>query len=599
LVLAATLLVPAALAQAKIYCVNITGPPCDVEEGTSFQQALDDAKNNPGPDTVKLGSAPLSTPVGFSYVSPDPVAIQGKGGRDAGLGASAISDSSTNPSGHVVLTVRGSSASTISGLAVVAPGGTGSGNVGIDTNGTVGDVLVQTGSPASSFSAGVELENGGAVTGSDIFMSTATQSFGVLVVGTGTAVDDSRIEAVRGYSTGGAAAISGSVRRVQITSSIDGIGVDRGDFSAEDVLMLVRSDNAFAHEGATLNVSTASGSLALNHVTIVGANDSGLALNESASGGFRADLTFRNGVIVKHPTTFSRFANTNSTANLTTDYSDYATGMITLNSGAGSITETNHLTSAPGFDSDTDFRLRSDSPLIDAGDPSGLGASESATDLSGQPRITDGDGNCSARRDIGAYEFQPGPRAPHAAASAAPGLALTGQPVTFDSAGSCDADGDPLTYSWTFDDGGGAPGASVQRTFSTPGLHFGAVTVSDSSGRSATAAASVRIAFPPFNGVTIAQGKFRASKKGAVKLKLTCAGGTAGFCAGTLSFDGARAAFSIPPGSTRSVTVKLPRSKLKTLRRKKKQKLIATAAAHDANGTGRTSSAKLTLLASR
>jgi hypothetical protein len=237
--------------------------------------------------------------------------------------------------------------------------------------------------------------------------------------------------------------------------------------------------------------------------------------------------------------------------------------------------------------------------LIDAGDPAGLAAGESSTDASGHPRIADGDGNCSARRDIGAYEFTPGPRAPHAVASAAPGVVLTGQPVTFDAAGSCDPDGDPLTYSWTFDDGGGGPGASLQRTFSTRGLHFGTVTVSDSTGRSATAAASVVVVFPPFAGVTVGTGKVRASKKGGVKVKVSCPAGTVGSCAGTLALAGAKASFSILPGATRTVTVKLSKSKLKTLRKKKRLKVTATAVAHDVNGTARTSTAAVTLLAPR
>jgi hypothetical protein len=91
--------VPAA-AQADTYCVNMTG--CDHDDGnTSLQQALDDAKNDhAGPDTVKVGAAPITTPTGFTYVSADPVAIEGRGGRDAGQGLSSISDSSTNPSNH-------------------------------------------------------------------------------------------------------------------------------------------------------------------------------------------------------------------------------------------------------------------------------------------------------------------------------------------------------------------------------------------------------------------------------------------------------------------------------------------------------------------
>jgi hypothetical protein len=109
----------------------------------------------------------------------------------------------------------------------------------------------------------------------------------------------------------------------------------------------------------------------------------------------------------------------------------------------------------------------------------------------------------------------------------------------------------------------------------------------------------VFVSYPPFPGVTIGAGKVRASKTGAVKVKVTCPAGSVGSCSGTFSLAGAKVAFSVLPGRSKSVTVKLSKARLKALRKKKHQKLTATATAHDANGTPKSSRAKITLLAPR
>ena len=51
-----------------------------------------------------------------------------------------------------------------------------------------------------------------------------------------------------------------------------------------------------------------------------------------------------------------------------------------------------------------DYHLRAGSPAIDSGS-AGLAAAESATDLDGRARILDGNRDCAARRDKGAYEL--------------------------------------------------------------------------------------------------------------------------------------------------------------------------------------------------
>lgn len=64
--------------------------------------------------------------------------------------------------------------------------------------------------------------------------------------------------------------------------------------------------------------------------------------------------------------------------------------------------------------------------------------------------------------------------------------ACAGLTCAFDAAGSSDADGDALTYSWQFGDGAGGTGVSPSRTYATAGSRTVTLTVGDGTTTSAT-----------------------------------------------------------------------------------------------------------------
>ena len=102
--------------------------------------------------------------------------------------------------------------------------------------------------------------------------------------------------------------------------------------------------------------------------------------------------------------------------------------------------------------------------------------------------------NAAAIRRI---RYIAGNQPPTAAANANPTSGQAPLPVTFSSAGSSDPEGAPLTYSWTFGDGGTSTQANPSHTYQTAGQYTARLTVSDGANSTLSAAVTIRVGNPP------------------------------------------------------------------------------------------------------
>jgi hypothetical protein len=186
------------------------------------------------------------------------------------------------------------------------------------------------------------------------------------------------------------------------------------------------------------SVAPGSSTLTARHVTILGngaADAIGVHTNASARwSSFPATTqVVLVGVILRgFKTDLARGAiggSGSGTANVSIDYSDYDPAKswdMNSTGGAGAITDGGHnLNVDPLFADPTagDFGLQAGSPLIDRAEPPPLAPDEPTTDLAGNPRVVDGNGDGIAISDMGAFEYQPPPTPP--ASTPAASLTLT------------------------------------------------------------------------------------------------------------------------------------------------------------------------------
>ncbi|RAJ85019.1 glucose/arabinose dehydrogenase [Streptomyces sp. PsTaAH-137] len=100
-----------------------------------------------------------------------------------------------------------------------------------------------------------------------------------------------------------------------------------------------------------------------------------------------------------------------------------------------------------------------------------------------------GDANSALYR----IEHVTGGHAPVAQAKANVTSGKASLAVTFSSAGTSDADGDALTYAWTFGDGGTSTAANPSHTYTANGQYTATLKATDSTGKSATASVQITV----------------------------------------------------------------------------------------------------------
>jgi hypothetical protein len=424
-------LVPTTAGAATI-CVGVAGAGCNTTVA-GVQAALDAAKASSANDEVVIGAGRFEGP--FSYLpftDSGTLKISGQGDETVltapGPTSSAITvlELGKDSAGHVA---------DVADLAVHAPtntAGLNPGNVGIRAAGAVDRVHVvfDANDASANAPAGVVLSTSGAVVRNSDIELPATNNFGtgVLVQGLNLAVAplvaDSHILAPIGVA---AAPQALTVVRSRILSSIRGVEACNGPVTIEDSLIRVTGSSGVGLEAeGGARCGSIPSSVTARQLTIVGngaAGQVGVLVRVGVAGQTPvADLSLS---IVRHlVTAFQTQTVTPGVATIRVGASDFEASRHFESSGGGGTAVFEQ--PQPNIDADPLFQdelagvfsLLPGSPAIDSSFSPPLAPGESPTDIEGNPRVLDGNGDGVAARDMGAFESPAVPPPPTAAGAA-------------------------------------------------------------------------------------------------------------------------------------------------------------------------------------
>lgn len=398
-------------ASASTYCVPDYSSACPAtginEKQADLNTALSLYGADGNPDKVIIAPGTITSATPFKAAGNDPLEIVGAG-RDK-----TFLTSSASGNGYVLDLTSGSNREvTVRNLAVLVP-----------TSFSTGAAVSETGDHFES----VDLitRNDGAAA---VFIPTAGSSFkDIEVFGqngasfgagfwsyneTGCGTGEISFENLR--MTGSQTGISWNcpATTVSVTnSSFAGVN------SAIDVTngATVSVTNALIQnaEGPPIRLFNSANkvtTLNLDHVTVVATGDPNQPairgrVDSLASPSKNIEINLSNSILTGFAHSWSLETPASPVqGNILLSASHSLTDADGLLTGEASVSSDSNLTGAPTFAGPLDFHLASGSPGIDSGDPT---APSPTVDLEGNLRPVDGDGDGTAVRDMGAFEYQP------------------------------------------------------------------------------------------------------------------------------------------------------------------------------------------------
>lgn len=459
-------------ASAATFCVG--DEACVAAGGAAaptLQAAIDAADATVEADTIELGKGSF-----------DGTTTGGDAGNEVDVVGEGAETIVNGAAGETSALSVANSASSISGLAVVMHADNANG------------VVIAGSATGVTLSApeAVDGDNGFVIGASSVLsdvtvdMPITVSSVGVFAFGGGT-IEDSTITATRGVSAAG----STTVRRSVISAS-QAVFATQGTSTIEDSLVKVVAGD-LAEIAFNVNSGVGNTTLNVRHVT---------AIATVEASGARAFAPDNDAVVNVANSVFSGFVfdlvavetDNGPTATVNVSYTIYDPAKTTTNGNDAQVNAgAGNLTAAPRFVDAAagDYHLAHNSVLIDLGDPAAPGQAESPTDLDGLPRVVDGDDDGTARRDIGAYEYQR--RSPILNAASDKATAPAGEPIQYVAIATDPDPGETPTVTWAFDDGDTATGLAVTKAFATPGTHVATVTATDPAGETAVTTVAVTV----------------------------------------------------------------------------------------------------------
>ena len=390
-----------AVAGAADYCVY-PNESCDPTHNVkTLEAAIDGAGNANDADRIILGAGEYKAQSahGFDYIYGNaPVEIIGQG-----LGQTVL----TSPAGgdSWVLRLSAGAGSSIHDLTIQLPQNALADLRGLHTNSTARRIeVVEDPTQNTVPRVGVNLVTEGVLEDSTVTLNGQHSTSAVHLVTPGVTVRRSALSARVGVMTNG-----GTIEHSRVTGEYLGVSAFRNVTAITGSLIRATgTSNAYGiyADGTPVapTVVNADG------VTIVGpgnANTSGVEVGGEIAPAdvVDVDVNLTNTIIRGFSTSLRATPSGAGQLKISASYSDYDPSG-NYSAGNASIGETNvsNVGDARFVDAAAgDYHLLPGSPLIDTGDP----ATPQGLDLGGSPLVADGNGDGGARRDPGAFEFQP------------------------------------------------------------------------------------------------------------------------------------------------------------------------------------------------